>query len=57
MAQEPKVYLDLLRLAETLLQRNELGDRETYGPLLYDSLAISSELGNTNSTVSGSSPH
>ena len=56
MAQEPKVYLDLLRLAETLLQRNELGDRETDGPRLDESLAISSELGNTNSTISGATP-
>ena len=56
MAQEPQAYLDLLRLAETFLQRNERGDRETYGPRLDESLATSSELGNTNSTISGASP-
>ena len=56
MAQEPQAYLDLLRLADTLLQRNEPGDREKFRPLLDESLAISSELGITNSTISDSSP-
>ena len=61
MAQEPQAYLDLLRLADTLLQRNEPGDREKFRPLKFrplldESLAISSELGITNSTISGSSP-
>ena len=56
MAQEPQAYLDLLRLADTLLQRNEPGDREKFRPLLDESLEIASELGITNSTISGSSP-
>ena len=56
MAQEPQAYLDLLRLADTLLQRNEPGDREKFRLLLDESLAIASELGITNSTISGSSP-
>ena len=56
MAQEPQAYLDLLRLADTLLQRNEPGDREKFRPLLDESLTISSELGITNSTISGASP-
>ena len=56
MAQEPQAYLDLLRLADTLLQRNEPGDREKFRPLLDESLEISSELGITNSTISGASP-
>ena len=56
MAQEPQAYLDLLRLADTLLQRNEPGDREKFRPLLDESLAISSELDITNSTISGASP-
>ncbi len=45
MTQEPQAYLDLLRLADTLLQRNEPGDREKFRPLLDESLAISSGLG------------
>ena len=56
MAQEPQAYLDLLRLADTLLQRNEPGDREKFRLLLDESLEIASELGITNSTISGSSP-
>ena len=56
MAQEPQAYLDLLRLADTLHQRYEPGDREKFRPLLDEPLAISSELGITNSTISGASP-
>ena len=40
-----RISLDLLRLADTLLQRNNPGDREKAMSLLDESLAISNELG------------